>query len=142
MQLQLFTTKDSKNVINKKLINESDLSITLKRNENIKKLDIIISRQNYNKNFNYAVIPYLSASYFINGYDIINNSHVTLHLEIDLLETYKNDILNSPAQITEKSSPSYISSSLPVDSRTETTKYTSDVTIPDTHSFILITVGG
>lgn len=142
MQLQLFTTKDSKNVINKKLINESDLSITLKRTENIKKLDIIINRQNYNNNFNYAVIPYLGTSYFINGYDIINNSHVTLHLEIDLLETYKNDILNSPAQITEKSSPSYISSSLPVDSRTETIKYNSDVTIPDTHSFILITVGG
>lgn len=142
MELDFYTTNDSKNTINKTLTGKKAITLNLKSSTDIKQPVLILSKNNYDKVFNYAVFPALGYSYFINDYSIINNNHVRLQLALDLLETYKTDILNSTAIITAKSSPSYLDSTLPVDSRTEIDKYASNVTLPDSTSFIMVTVGG
>ena len=142
MELDLYTTNDSKNTINKTLTGKKAITLNLKSSTDMKQPVLILSKNNYDKALNYAVFPALGFSYFINDYSIVNNDHVKLQLAIDLLETYKTDILNSTAIITAKNSPSYIDSTLPVDSRTEIDKYASDVTLPDNTSFVMVTVGG
>ena len=142
MELDLYTTNDSKNTINKTLTGKKAITLNLKSSTDMKQPVLILSKNNYDKALNYAVFPALGFSYFINDYSIVNNDHVKLQLAIDLLETYKTDILNSTAIITAKSTPSYIDSTLPVDSRTEIDKYASDVTLPDNTSFVMVTVGG
>jgi len=142
MELDLFTTTDSKNTIGKTLADKHVININLKSDTDLKQPTLILSKSNVTKNFNYAKFPTLGLSYFIIDKSIMNNDHVRLELKADLLETYKQDILNSTAIITAKSSPSYLNVSLPVDSRTEIDKYASDVTLPDNTSFVMVTVGG
>lgn len=142
MELDLFTTTDSKNTIGKTLADKHVININLKSDTDLKQPTLILSKSNVTKNFNYAKFPTLGLSYFIVDKSIMNNDHVRLQLKADLLETYKQDILNSTAIITAKDTPSYIDSTLPVDSRTEIDKYASDVTLPDNTSFVMVTVGG
>lgn len=142
MELDLFTTTDSKNTIGKTLADKHVININLKSDTDLKQPTLILSKSNVTKNFNYAQFPTLGLSYFIVDKSIMNNDHVRLELKSDLLETYKQDILNSTAIITAKDTPSYLNVSLPVDSRTEIDKYISDTKLETKNSFIMVTVGG
>lgn len=142
MKLELYTTNDNNNVINKQLNLITKLDITLKRSDNIDSLDIIISRSHYSTNINYAKISLLNRSYFVSDKTELNNEYISLHLENDVLESNRGIILSSHAVITGKETPSYLSSSLPVDTRTESSKYESSVTLPETNSYVLVTIGG
>lgn len=142
MKLDLYSTTDNNNVINKTLTLVHEINISLKRSDNINSLDIIINRTNYDTKINYAKISLLNRCYFVSDKTELNNEYISLHLENDVLETNRSIILTSPAVITGKATPSYLSSSIPVDTRTESSKYESDVSLPDTSSYVLVTIGG
>lgn len=142
MKLDLYSTTDDNNVINKTLTLVHEIDISLKRSDNINSLDIIISRTNYDTKINYAKISLLNRCYFVSDKTELNNEYISLHLENDVLETNRGIILTSHAVIIGKATPSYLSSSIPVDTRTESNKYESDVSLPDTSSYVLVTIGG
>lgn len=139
MELQLFQNKSSENTINKDLTLITTKNINLKQSTNLYQTFLVFKNDNitdYSK-INYAKM--LNKYYFVSYETIQNNSLIRLNLKEDVLETYKDNILNSSADITEKSTPSY-SGSIRTSKEVETFKLKSDTILPKTQSIIMVTV--
>ena len=139
MELILYHTNDSQNTINKELTLITTKNINLKQSTNLYQTFLILKNDNitdYSK-INYAKM--LNKYYFVSYETIQNNSLIRLNLKEDVLETYKDNILNSSADITEKSTPSY-SGSIRTSKEVETFKLKSTVVLPKTQSIIMVTV--
>lgn len=139
MELQLFQNKSSENTINKDLTLITTKNINLKQSTNLYQTFLVFKNDNttdYSK-INYAKM--LNKYYFVSYETIQNNSLIRLNLKEDVLETYKDNILNSSADITEKSTPSY-SGSIRTSKKVETFKLKSDTILPKTQSIIMVTV--
>ena len=139
MELQLFQNKSSENTINKNLTLITTKNINLKQSTNLYQTFLVFKNDNitdYSK-INYAKM--LNKYYFVSYETIQNNSLIRLNLKEDVLETYKDNILNSSADITEKSTPSY-SGSIRTSKEVETFKLKSDTILPKTQSIIMVTV--
>lgn len=143
MKLQLSNTSDQPNVIGKVITGTKEVTIMLKKSDDVKAPTLILSRSTYDKNYNYAYMPDLKRYYFINDVVNLNNDNVRINLQEDVLQTYKDDILNSTAIITATGKPSYLSSELPSLTTEESDTYTSDTKL-DTSAkdFIMVTIGG
>lgn len=129
LKVTLYSIKDAKNVINKTLDNGTDYNIRLKDATTIDDCIIEIHTNNNIVNSNYCYIPLFSRYYFINDIEIFPNNVYRLHLHIDVLESYKDDILNSTGVI--------------YDTPTKETKIESNITLPkDESHIIMVTVGG
>lgn len=142
MDLELGIVTDNVNVINKTMSDTKTIPITFKRSDDIKQPSIIIKLSNYDKNYNYAYISLFKRYYFVNRGEAINNDYIQLNLTTDVLETFKATILNSTATIIEKDTPSYLNSSVSNSVQTDKDIYQSNITLPDTKSTILSTIGG
>ena len=139
MELILYHTNDSQNTINKDLTLITTKNINLKQSTNLYQTFLVFKNDNitdYSK-INYAKM--LNKYYFVSYETIQNNSLIRLNLKEDVLETYKDNILNSSADITEKSTPSY-SGSIRTSKEVETFKLKSDTILPKTQSIIMVTV--
>lgn len=139
MELKLFQNKSSENTINKNLTLITTKNINLKQSTNLYQTFLVFKNDNitdYSK-INYAKM--LNKYYFVSYETIQNNSLIRLNLKEDVLETYKDNILNSSADITEKSTPSY-SGSIKTSKEVETFKLKSDTILPKTQSIIMVTV--
>lgn len=139
MELNLFQNKSSENTINKDLTLIATKNINLKQSTNLYQTFLVFKNDNitdYSK-INYAKM--LNKYYFVSHETLQNNSLIRLNLKEDVLETYKDNILNSSADITEKSTPSY-SGSIRTSKEVETFKLKSNVTLPKTQSIIMVTV--
>ena len=97
MQLNLYKTLDSENVINKTLTDLMKIDINLKASVNIVNPEIVLNGDF--RGFNYAHIPSLNRFYFINNIEQLNLRLVKLNMTCDVLETYKADILNCSGTI-------------------------------------------
>ena len=140
MQLILYNVKDSHNVIGKTLNEVSRVNITMKKTENIESPTIVLTDTGLT--YNYAKIPFFNRYYFIDEFKRGTNGLITLDLSVDVLETYKNDILSSPATITTKTGLGYQDSSVDVDARKTITTQKSDTILGDETSIVLSTIGG
>lgn len=139
MELQLFQNKSSENTINKVLTLITTKNINLKQSTNLYQTFLVFKNDgvtDYSK-INYAKM--LNKYYFVSHETLQNNSLIRLNLKEDVLETYKDNILNSSADITEKSTPSY-SGSIRTSKEVETFKLKSTVVLPKTQSIIMVTV--
>ena len=139
MELKLFQNKSSENTINKNLTLITTKNINLKQSTNLYQTFLVFKNDNitdYSK-INYAKM--LNKYYFVSYETIQNNSLIRLNLKEDVLETYKGNILNSSADITEKSTPNY-SGSIRTSKEVETFKLKSDTILPKTQSIIMVTV--
>ena len=136
MDLILYKTTDSSNVIGKTLTDQLEININLKRSEDQEKPRLLLKNDgNKYTGYNYAYIDLFKRYYFVES---INNNGkiIELQLETDVLETYKDDILNAKASIT-----SYYPDNTVTDVRKRKDVYTSDVTLPDDETMILVTTG-
>lgn len=139
MELKLFQNKSSENTINKDLTLITTKNINLKQSTNLYQTFLVFKNDgvtDYSK-INYAKM--LNKFYFVSQETLQNNSLIRLNLKEDVLETYKDNILNSSADITEKSTPSY-SGSIRTSKEVETFKLKSSVVLPKTQSIIMVTV--
>lgn len=100
MQFKLYELKSADNVINKTIIDPLTMEINLRRG-----VDIVapvlrieyVSDNSLNK-YNYCHISDLGRFYFIRDIQSITRNVWELHLECDVLETYKAEILASNAK--------------------------------------------
>lgn len=139
MELKLFQNKSSENTINKNLTLITTKNINLKQSTNLYQTFLVLKNDNIT---DYSKINYgkmLNKYYFVSYETIQNNSLIRLNLKEDVLETYKDNILNSSADITEKSTPSY-SGSIRTSKEVETFKLKSNTILPKTQSIIMVTV--
>ena len=95
MQIKLYNNQNVKNSINKVLQNEIVLNGTLKEPSSILSPQIKVVKQDDILLKNYCYIEKFKRYYFIENITVENNNFLTLDLSVDVLESFKNDILKS-----------------------------------------------
>lgn len=139
MELKLFQNKSSENTINKDLTLITTKNINLKQSTNLYQTFLVFKNDgitDYSK-INYAKM--LNKFYFVSHETLQNNSLIRLQLKEDVLETYKDNILNSSADIIEKSTPNN-KRNITTSKEVETFKLKSTVVLPKKQSIIMVTV--
>lgn len=106
MTVNLFSYTDVENKINKALENELEIKNVFIKNQvfNIDNFDIVFKfNGDVNAIFshNYCYIEKLKRYYFIKNIEIKNNDTYSIELEIDVLMSFKDSILNSNCHIVE-----------------------------------------
>ena len=138
MKLEFFHTDYSSNTINKTLTKISEKDVTLKASTDILAPRMVFLAKDFTSTINYMKM--LDKYYFVDLQFIRNNSLVIVSSSIDVLETYKDNILNSQADIIKKSSAGNIKQEnvLPT---TISKTFNSDKTLTKSSSIIMITSG-
>ena len=139
MELKLYQNKSSENTINKDLTLITTKNINLKQSTNLYETFLFIKNDNTTdfSKVNYAKM--LNKFYFVSYETIANNHFIKLNLKEDVLETNKDFILNSSADIIEKSTPNNVRN-IETSKEVETFKLKSTVVLPKTQSVIMVTV--
>ncbi len=132
MKLVLYKNISADNSINKVLTDGTSFNINLKQQTDIVNPDIYLTTLtgiDYT-DFNYAEIVELKRFYFIDSIGSVNASIFKLELRTDVLETYKQDILNSYAAFNKKlEAGDYGETNISLTGEVEITNYLSDVTL-------------
>lgn len=128
MIIKLLMTNDSYDVLNKDYMTVKLVDFKLKKDNNILTPIIDLHLTGSNLNINYAEIPDLKRFYFIEEKQIIGKDLYRLYLKVDVLESYKTEIL-------ESFSITYLNSVLP-----DTKIFESDFKEQEMN-YILATVG-
>lgn len=140
MELNLYHTDDSQNTINKEKTLITTKNINLKQSTNLYQTFLILKNDkatNYS-NVNYAKM--LNKFYFVSHETIANNNFIKLNLKEDVLETYKDDILNTDFDIIAKSEIDY-TSNVPTSKKVQTKIIKSNVILADDENIIVQTSG-
>lgn len=139
MKLELYKNDSSYNTINKALTLLTTLNIHLKQHTNLLHTQIIIHNSEQLKNLNYAKM--LDRCYFVQVQTLNNDKFLLLTLDEDVLETYKQDILNSSQDIIRKSDAGNVKQTN-ISTDTETEIFKSDKGLDGKgYEIILQTVG-
>lgn len=93
MELQIYNNNSNTNVINKKITLIDTLVFNLKADNSI--LQPILVLKNYNAG-NYCFIKEFNRYYYINDIRVLNGGIYQLQLDVDVLMTYKNEIMTKP----------------------------------------------
>ena len=107
MNITLYKTKSANNVISKKLVSEKNLgnSCVLGDNTSVTSPTVIIggiASLDSISDYNYAYIAQCHRYYYINDIIALSGGRVKLILSVDVLMTYKTDILNSTQLVTRQ----------------------------------------
>ena len=140
MQIELYTTTDNANTVNKTLNLDKTLNIVFRQSVDEQAPVIIMNKDNLGSS-NYIHIPAFNRYYFISDVNHYTASLVRVQLKNDLLMTYQDVIMNSQVQITATEKPSYFSTGLPTQTTTSKRVEKSDVTLKPDSSLILTTIG-
>ena len=137
MKITLYKTTDQNNTINKNLTDPLEININLKRSEDQERPRLLLKNDNDKYNgYNYAYIDFFKRYYFVESTSNNNDRIIELQLETDVLETYKDDILETNAE-----NITYYSSSENLDIRKNEDIYSSNITLPETNSMVIVTTG-
>ena len=91
MKIQFYNNHSGVNIINKNLEKVGEeINFTLKEDTNI--LNPVLKLAGYTGG-NYCYIPDFNRYYFIDNYNLNNQGIYELFLSVDVLATYKNDLL-------------------------------------------------
>jgi len=93
MKLKIYNNNSNNNVINKNITLVNELDFNLKSDNSI--LQPILVLKNYVKG-NYCYIDEFNRYYFINDVRLLTGGLYELHLDVDVLMTYKTEIINNP----------------------------------------------
>lgn len=144
MDALLYYNKSSDNTINKELEYIKTYDIKLHKDFNYVAGSITINSDDL-INGNYIYLPDLKRYYFIDSKAIVSAKSYILNLSVDVLESFKNEILNSNCLIKKCDvyNKYYDDGSYKNEVRKEVTTYKSDVKIDyDNPATILVTLGG
>ena len=104
MEIKLYITEDSDTVMNKDLTLIATFDIQMRDTQNVSAPILILGEiEGVDlKTVNYAYIDEFKRYYFIRTITVGQNNIYTLAMECDVIETYKEDILNSSALISRR----------------------------------------
>ena len=144
MEIKLYITEDADTVMNKNLTLITTFDIQIRDTQNVSAPILILGEiEGVDlKTVNYAYIDEFKRYYFIRTITVGQNNIHTLAMECDVIETYKEDILNSSAQINrgvKKGDYGDIGTSIEV--RREVDIFKSDKGFVGKNSIILSTIG-
>lgn len=93
MKLEIYNNNSNSNVINKDITLINELDFNLKADNSI--LQPILILKNYIGG-NYCYVDEFERYYFINDVRLLNGGLYELQLNVDVLMTYKEEIINNP----------------------------------------------
>ena len=93
MKLQIYNNNSNTNVLNKKLILIDTLDFNLKADTSILQPILILKKYSVG---NYCFIKEFKRYYYITDIRVLNGGLYQLQLDVDVLMTYKTEILNNP----------------------------------------------
>ena len=104
MEIKLYITEDSDTVMNKDLTLIATFDIQMRDTQNVSAPILILGEiEGVDlKTVNYAYIDEFKRYYFIRTITVGQNNIYTLTMECDVIETYREDILNSSALISRR----------------------------------------
>lgn len=142
IKLVLYNTSSANNTINKVLTDATEYEIEIKRPDNINHIAILLHSDDF-IDFNYAYIDRFKRYYFIEKIEIRQNKMYELYLRCDVLETFKDEILQCEGYIFQQENINpYYDSGYKSEERKEIDVYKSDVSLTGETSTILVTIGG
>ena len=142
MLMKLYTTKTPNNSIGKVLENETEYNIKFKSKADRTKPVIVLMSETM-IDFNYAYIPDFNRYYFVESIEVTPNKIYNISLRCDVLESFKNDILESSGFVNQQTTPNkYYNSDYQTEIKKEVDVIKSNVTLDTTKSTILVTIGG
>lgn len=103
IELVLYRTLDGRNVANKVLTNPIDTTINLRRKDDLVSMTLLIKTVEpiVNQNINYCYIGgSVNRYYFINGLSVAGNGLYRLELEVDVVQTYRTQLINVKEKTT------------------------------------------
>lgn len=93
MKLKIYNNNSNGNVINKNIALIKEIDFNLKSDNSI--LQPILILKNYTEG-NYCYIEEFNRYYYINDVRVLKGGLFELHLNVDVLMTYKDIIINNP----------------------------------------------
>lgn len=91
--ITLYNTKSARNDINKNLTKLSSFEMVIKDDINILSPLIVLTSDNFVIECNYIYISDFKRYYFVDDKTFSNDGRVFLQLNVDVLQTYKNEIM-------------------------------------------------
>ena len=139
MRLILYNTESPHNTINKVKHEVTSYNIILRKDTTISRIEIPLVERTIDltQGVNYAYIEGLDRYYFIVDVEVRTTNLFVLTLEIDVLESFKDDILDSYGTIIESDSPDYALGIIEQDSRKEIEIYESNRSLDGKNEIIL-----
>lgn len=143
MEIRLYYTRNANNTINKVLENERVFQINFKDIADEINPTVKI-KHNEKLKVNYAYIPDFERYYFITNIEVYPTAINTLSLEVDVLESFKEDILESNATVSRSkySNDYFDGGDYRAEERKEHIIYESDTEVEFENNTILVTIGG
>lgn len=144
MEIKLYITEDEDNVINKTLSLVSTVNIQLRDTQDIVTPVVLLGEiEGIDlKTVNYAYMEEFERFYFIRSINVGPNNIYALALECDVIETYKEDILDSSAQINRAvQAGDYGDIGTSIEVRREVDIFKSNRGFTGKNSIILSTIG-
>ena len=92
MKLKIYNNNSNTNVLNKNITPVNELDFTLKSDNSI--MQPILVLKNYTSG-NYCYIDEFNRFYYINDVRLLNGGLYELQLDVDVLMTYKDKIINA-----------------------------------------------
>lgn len=140
MEIKLYNTIDSNNVIGKVLTDEHLFEITFKGSANITQPIVKITSSTPIL-YNYAYIENFGRYYYIQSINVEPNGMFILSLECDVLESFKTDILSSEGVITRNTEGNkYFGVGYDNEVRKEVDIYKNDKVVKYRDSTILVAI--
>lgn len=138
MQVIFYKTTDDKNVINKTITNPVAYRLIV-RDENYLS-SIMLKMRSDLTGYNYCHIPFFNRFYFIDKIEKRGILYL-VYLECDVLESYKDDILNSNAKFKRNlKNGDYMNFNIDSTIFKTVEKKASDITLPDESHYVLTTI--
>lgn len=145
MELKLYKTLDDENVINKAKEVRYTMNIKMKGIVDIINPSITLNDKgtmDFNT-CNYCYVEEFKRFYFIRSIDNKSNHMWQLHLECDVLESFKTEILNSTVEVNRgMKKGEYFQTGVKFETVRDVTIYKSAVELGNEKTMILTTIGG
>lgn len=146
MTITFYNNISEKNVIRKTINNPLSMSGTLRESTSVINPVITIEAPVTIVGYNYCYIPDFSRYYYVVDVKSMRNNLWAVTLRVDVLMSFQNDILNTPAIIdhtTQQDTTDYMSSNVwqsLVKDKTDIINFSSGLS--ETGGYVLITAGG
>ena len=143
--LKLYVTTDGDNVINKTLQFKKEYPIKFKEQTSITSPTITLKiEKTFNiMGCNYCYVSEFNRYYFIQDIQVISNDMYRLTLDCDVLESFKDESLNSECVYSRIiSNGDFMNFSPNTDVRKTVSTYSNDIELTKSKNIILSTIGG
>lgn len=143
MVIQFLHNKSEYNTINKDTELVVEKTITLKNECDLVNPYVVLKLDDVLFLSNYAYIPKFKRYYFITGIEILSKTLVAVSMHVDVLESFKDNILAGTVHITESSGvDNYYPKELDSLTSMESHKFISNKELALNPSKVLATLGG